>query len=115
MRRRRTRWTCSSQQRLCPSAKQLGECRVRISLQHLTWSPFTHTFAAKNQYLVDALNRPQTVCDNDAGSPFEKPVNRVLEPPLRRGIQSGRRLVQNDQAGVTHEDACERQKLCFAR
>ena len=63
---------------------------------------------------VGAANRRKPVGDDDAGAPFQQPVDGLLQAALGGRVEARRRLVEDDDARVVEEDAGERQQLRLA-
>src|SRR5881628_3782912 len=63
---------------------------------------------------VATLNGREAMRDDDAGPVGEKRVDRALDVPLRRRIETRRRLVEDDETRVAEEHAREREQLRLA-
>src|SRR5215472_2969455 len=56
----------------------------------------------------------QTVRDREHGSAFDQSLERLLDLPLRFGIDAARRLVQDENAGIVQDRTRDRDALTLA-
>src|SRR4030081_1733483 len=58
-----------------------------------------------HQDQIGVLDRAQAVCDDDAGASTQQPAERYLDPLLGARVDTARRLVEDQDAGVSPTDA----------
>jgi hypothetical protein len=68
-----------------------------------------------DQDLVGAPDRRQAVGDDDRCAAAEQPVERALDENLRRAVDVRGRLVEDENARIGEERACNGDQLAFAR
>ena len=76
---------------------------------------FGHAPGFEYHDLIGTVDRAQAVGDDDGGPILQQLVNGALDAPFGGRIEPRRRLVQDDEAGVTQENTREGQELRFAR
>ena len=64
--------------------------------------------------LVGAANGCEPVRDDDRRTAVQQPVERLLDQDLRWSVDVRRRLVEDQDAGISEERACDRDQLPLA-
>ncbi len=65
----------------------------------------------EHEDLVGPLHRRQAMGHDEDRPSLEKSLDRILNQPLRLGIQRARRLVEDEDRGVTQDRPCDRDSL----
>ena len=63
---------------------------------------------------VGAAHGREPVGDHEGGTAVQQPTERTLDPPLGGDVDGARRLVQDQDARVGEQRACERDELTLA-
>src|SRR5687767_4824888 len=69
------------------------------------------TATVEHEDLRRVLDRGETMGDDEHRPPLEQPIDRLLDEPLRFGIERGGRLVEDENRRIDEERARDRDAL----
>ncbi len=82
--------------------------------QLLVAALFNDLAMVDNNHIVGVTNRAETVGDDETGSTLHQAQQRFLNASLGAGIDAARRLIQDQDIGVSQDGACNGKQLALA-